>query len=191
MVVLQRLDHRSGVEPEDLRQVGAGDPPILPSQDGPLLQVGEEVPGPVDLVLGHELAAEVGDPDHQVPALLDVEQRPRINAAIPMDAEVGVGHLHEGVVLGRLDVPVCRVQHLAGDQRFVDDVGQVDGEVRAAARIQEVHAGGGHDPLVEVGAAPVVPDVVGPERGHGNPENLGAGQLRLGDPDTGLRCGHN
>ena len=49
VVVLQRLDHRAGVEPQHPRQPGALDPPLLPRRDRLLLEVGEHVPGPVDL----------------------------------------------------------------------------------------------------------------------------------------------
>ena len=69
VVVLQRLDHRAGVEPEHLGEVCAGDPPLLPGGDGLLLQVGEHVPGPVDLDLGDEFPAQV--------AIRSTRSRPR------------------------------------------------------------------------------------------------------------------
>ena len=50
--MLQRLDHGAGVEPQDLGELGALDPPLLPRQDGLLLEVGDHVPGPVDLDRG-------------------------------------------------------------------------------------------------------------------------------------------
>ena len=49
VVVLQRLDDGAGVQPQHPGEPGALDPPLLPRRDGLLLQVGEHVPGPVDL----------------------------------------------------------------------------------------------------------------------------------------------
>ena len=62
---------------------------------------------------------------------------------------------------------------------------------QAGAAVEEVHARRGHDALVEVRAAAVVPDVVGAEVERGDPEDLGPRELRLGHPDAGLRGGHD
>ena len=59
VVVLQRLDHRAGVEPEHLGEVGALTPPLLRESDGLLLELREQVPGPVDLDLGNQFPAQV------------------------------------------------------------------------------------------------------------------------------------
>ena len=60
---------------------------------------------------------------------------------------------------------------------------------QAAAAVEEVDARRGHDALVEVRAAAVVPDVVEADVERGNPEDLGPRELGLGDPDAGLRGG--
>ena len=126
VVVLQRLDHGAGVEPQDLRQVGACDPPLLPRRDGLLLEVGEHVPGPVDLDLGDQLAAQAGDPLDQVAAPLDAVEGAGVHPPVLVDLEVGVGGLQQGVVLGGLDVPVRGVQDLPRDQGLEDGVGRGD-----------------------------------------------------------------
>ena len=61
----------------------------------------------------------------------------------------------------------------------------------AGTGVEEVRARRGHDALVEVGAAAVVADVVEADVEVGDPEDLGLGQLGLGDPDPGLRRGHD
>ena len=82
MVVLQRLDHGAGVEPQDLRQVGALDPPLLPRRDGLLLEVGEHVPGPVDLELWDQVVAQGGDPLDQLVAPLDAVERAGVDPPV-------------------------------------------------------------------------------------------------------------
>ena len=62
---------------------------------------------------------------------------------------------------------------------------------QAAAAVEEVHAGRGHDALVEVRAAAVVPDIIEADVELGNPEDLGPRELRLGHPHAGLRRGHD
>ena len=62
---------------------------------------------------------------------------------------------------------------------------------QAGTAIEEVRARRGHDALVEVRAAAVVADVVEADVEVGNPEDLGLRQLGLGDPDPGLRRGHD
>ena len=84
--MLQRHDHRAGVEPEHLGEVGAGDAPLLPREDSLLLEVGEEVPGPVDLDLGDELLAQLRDPLDQVMAPLDAVEGAGIHAPALVDA---------------------------------------------------------------------------------------------------------
>ena len=106
VVVLQRHDHRAGVEPQHLRQVGALDPPLLPRRDGLLLEVGEHVPGPVDLDLGDQLLAQLRDPLDQVVAPLDGVEGAGVHPPVLVHPEVGVGGLQQGVVLRGLDVPV-------------------------------------------------------------------------------------
>ena len=56
--MLQRDDHRAGVEPEDLGQVGAADPPLLARGRRLLLEVGEHVLGPVDLDARDQVLAQ-------------------------------------------------------------------------------------------------------------------------------------
>ena len=106
VVVLQRLDHRTGIEPQHLREVGALNAPLLACGDRPLLEVGEHVPGPVDLDLRDELLAQLRDPLHQVMAPLHRVEGAGVDPPVLVHAEVGVGGLEHGVVLRRLDVPV-------------------------------------------------------------------------------------
>ena len=83
------------------------------------------------------------------------------------------------------------VQDLPGRQGLVDGVGRGDDPPQAAAAVEVVGARRGHDALVEVGAAAVVAKVVEGDVEVGDPEDLGLGQLGLGDPDPGLRRGHD
>ena len=96
-------------------------------RDGPLLEVGEHVPGPVDLDLRDQVLAEVLDPLDQVVPPLDGVEGAGVHPPVLVHAEVGVGGLHQGVVLGGLDVPVAGVEDLPGGQGLEDGVGQVDG----------------------------------------------------------------
>ena len=140
VVVLQRLDHRAGVEPQHLRQVGALDPPLLPRRDGLLLEVGEHVPGPVDLERRDQVAAQGGDPLDQVAAPLDGVEGAGVHAPVLVHQEVGVGGLEQGVVLRGLDVPVPGVQDLPGHQGLVDGVGRGDEPPQAGTAVEEVGA---------------------------------------------------
>ena len=62
---------------------------------------------------------------------------------------------------------------------------------RPAPRVEEVDARRGHDALVEVRAAAVVPDIIDADHERGDPEDLGPRELRLGHPDAGLGGGHD
>ncbi len=135
VVVLQRHDHGAGVEPQHLGQVGAGDPPLLARRDGPLLEVGEHVPGPVDLDLGDQLPAQLGDPDRPGRGRARRCRGPGVHPAVLVHPEVGVGGLEQGVVLGGLDVPVRGIQDLPRDQGLEDGVGQVDVLVSAGTAV--------------------------------------------------------
>ena len=63
--------------------------------------------------------------------------------------------------------------------------------VSADTAVEEVDAGRRHDALVEVRAAAVVPDVVEADVERRHPEDAGPRELGLGDPDAGLRRGHD
>ena len=49
VMAVRRARHGAGVQLQHLRQVVAAHPPLPTCRDGPLLQVGEHVPRPVDL----------------------------------------------------------------------------------------------------------------------------------------------
>ena len=140
VVVLQRDDHRARVEPEGLRQVGAGDAPLLPREDGALLEVGDHVPCPIDLDARDQVAAQLRDALDQVVTPLDGVQGAGVHPAVLVHAEVGVGGRHQDVVLGGLDVEVAAVEDLSGGQGLEDDVGQVDHLPQAGAAVEEVGA---------------------------------------------------
>ena len=130
-----------------------------------------------------------------VAAPLDAVERAGVHPPVLVHHEVGVGGLEQGVVLGGLDVPVPGVQDLPGHQGLVDGIGRGDDPQsvprQAGTGVEEVRARRGQDALVEVRAAAVVADVVEADVERGNPEDLGLGQLGLGDPDAGLRRGHD
>ena len=96
------------------------------ADDRLLLEVGEHVPGPVDLERRDQVAAQGGDPLDQLARPLDRVERAGVDAPVLVHQEVGVGGLQQGVVLRRLDVPVLGVQDLPGHQGLVDGVGRVD-----------------------------------------------------------------
>ncbi len=164
VVALQRLDHRTRVESEDARQPGALDAPRLPGRDGLLFEVGQHVAGPVDLEGLGQVAAQAGDPCDDRSGATDGVERSGVDASGLMDGEVGVGGLHDRVVLGGLDVVMPGIEVLAGDQREEDRVGGVDGPergpVEAGPAVEEVGAGIGQDAPVEVGAATIVANIV-------------------------------
>ena len=118
-------------------------------------------------------------------------ERPGVRPAGLVDLEIRFGGLEQGIVLGCLNVPISRVEHLPGGERLEDRIGQVHILDQGAATVKVVHARGGEDALVEVRAAAVVPDVIGAEHDRGNPENLGPRELRLGDPDARLGGGND
>ncbi len=195
MVMLQRLHHRPGIEPQHLRQVRARNPPLLPGRDRPLLQVRQHVPRPLHLDLGHQVSAHAGDPVHQVPPALHGIKRPGVHPSILMDREIGVRRFEQDVILRPLHLPVRRVQRLPGQQRLIDRIRRVDRAPRvspeAGTGVEKVGAGGGHDALVEVGTAAVVPDVVEPHIERRQPQHLRLGQLRLGHPHPRLSRRHH
>ena len=51
--------------------------------------------------------------------------------------------------------------------------------------VEEIHARGGHDALVEVRAAAVMAKIVEAYVERGDPEELGPCEFRLGHPDAG------
>ena len=108
-----------------------------------------------------------------------------------MHLEVGIGCHEQGVVLGGLDVALPGIEDLPRDQGLEDDIGQGDVLPQAATAVEEVHARRGHDALVEVRAAAVVPDIIDADVESGNPEDLGPRELRFGHPDAGLGGGHD
>ncbi len=95
------------------------------------------------------------------------------------------------VVLGGLDVPVPRIQHLPRGQRLEEGLTQVDILPQAGTGVEKVHAVDGHDAFVDIRAAAVVSDIIGANHQRGDPENLGPGELCFGHPHTGLGSGHD
>ena len=91
-------------------------------------------------------------------APLDAVERAGVDPPLLVHPEVGVGGPQQGVVLGRLDVPVAGVEDLPGHQGLEDRIGRGDEPPQAGTAVEEVDAGRRHDALVEVGAAAVVPD---------------------------------
>ena len=117
------------------------DAPLLPRRDGLLLEVGEHVPGPIDLDPGDQLLAQLRDPLDQVVPPLDAVEGAGVHSPVLVHLEVGVGGLEQGVVLGGLDVPVPGVQDLPRDQGLEDGVGQWRRICpHAGTAVEEVHA---------------------------------------------------
>ncbi len=189
--MLQRLDHRAGIEPEHPREPGALHPPLLPRRHRLLLEVGEHVARPVDLVRLSQVAAQAGDPPEDVASASDHVKCAGIEAPVLVNHEVGVGGLHERVILGGLNVPLAGVQKLSRDQRLVEGIGQGKKSSHAGTAVEEVHARGSLYSLVEVRTAAVVADIVEGDVERRYPEELGLRQLGLGDPDPGLRRRHD
>ena len=124
---------------------GALDPPLLPRRDGLLLEVGEHVPGPVDLERpGPGRGSGVAIRSTRSCAPLDPVERAGIHPPVLVHHEVGVGGLEQGVVLRRLDVPVPGVQDLPGHQGLVDGIGRGDDpqgvSPQAGTGVEEVRA---------------------------------------------------
>jgi len=82
-----------------------------------------------------------GDTDDQLAAPVDRIEGTGVHAPMLVATEVGVSGLHQGVVLGRLDVPVRRVEYLAGDQGLEDGVGRGDGPGQPATGVEELTLG--------------------------------------------------
>ena len=80
VIVLERDDHRERVQPQDPREAGARDPPRLTRGGGLLLEVGEQVPGPLDFDDRDQLVAQAGDPLDQVASPLDAVEGSGIHA---------------------------------------------------------------------------------------------------------------
>ena len=126
VIVLQRDDHRAGVEPQDLGEVGAVDAPRFARGGGLLLEVGDHVPGPIDLDPGDQVPAQLRDPLDQVVPPLDAVEGAGVHSPILVHLEVGVGGHEQGVVLRGLDVPLPGIQDLPRDQGLEDGIGQGD-----------------------------------------------------------------
>ena len=191
MIVLERDNDRAGVEAKNLGEIGTVKPPQFAGGGGLLLEVGDHVSCPIDLVGRDEILAHLQDPLDQVVAALDRVEGAAVHSAELVYEEVGVGRLKQDVVLRGLDVELTGIEVLPGGQRLEDDIGEVDVLPEAGAGLVEVRAVYGHDALVEVGAAAVVPDIVVADHERGNPEDLGPGQLGFGHPHTGLGGRYN
>ena len=130
--MLERDDHRARVKPEDLREVGAVHAPRLARGGGLLLEVGDEVPGPIDLDPGDQLLAQLRDPLDQVVPPLDGVEGAGIHSPILVHLEIGIGGHGQRVVLGGLDVGLPGIEDLPRDQGLEDDIGR--GDVSATGR---------------------------------------------------------
>ena len=122
MIVLQRDNHGSGVEAENLGQVSAVKSPHFAGGGGLLLEVGDDVSRPIDLVGGDQIFAHLQDPLDQVVAALDGIKSAAIHSSVLVHQEVGVGCLKQDVVLRGLDVVLTGVEVLPRGQRLEDDV---------------------------------------------------------------------
>ena len=91
MIMLERNHDGPWVKPEHLREIGAVDSPLFARPCRLLLEIGDHVPGPIDLVPRHELPAQIGDSLDQVMPALDGVKRAGVHASILMDLEIGVG----------------------------------------------------------------------------------------------------
>ena len=76
-------------------------------------------------------------------------------------------------------------------ERLKVGVSQVDDLPQAGTGVEKVHAVDGHDALINIRAAAIVPDIIGAHHERWNPEDLGSCELRFGDPHTGLGGGHD
>ena len=75
LVWLERYNDCAGVEAQGLGEVSATDAPQLACGDGSLLDVGDHISGPIDLVGGNELAAQFCNSLHQVMTTFDGVER--------------------------------------------------------------------------------------------------------------------
>ena len=191
MIVLERDDHRTRVKPENLGEIRALNTPCFPRRGGLLREVGDEVSGPIDLDLGNQLLAQLRDPLDQIVPSLDGVERTGIHSPILVHHEIGIGRHGQRIVFGDLDVGLHGSEVLPRDQGLEDDVGRGDVLDQAATAVEEVHAGRGHDALVEVGAAAVVPEIIEADVERGDPEHLGPCELGFGHPHAGLRGRHD
>ena len=162
------------VEPQHLGQVGALHPPFLPAHHGLLFEIGEHVAGPLHLHQGDQLPAQLRDALHQVAAAFHRIKGPGVHPALLVNAKVHVGRVEQRqfVLLG-LDVPVSRVQHSPRHEWLENGIRRGEHTDQAATAIEKVQARRRHDPLVEVGAAAIVPQIVEPDVERRKPEHLG------------------
>ena len=165
--------------------------PCFARRRGLLLEVGDEVPGPIDLDLGNQLLAQLRDPLDQIVPSLDGVERTGIHSPELVHLEIGIGCHGQRVVLGGLDVGLHGVEVLPRDQGLEEDICRGDVLDQAAAAVEKVHAGRGHDALVEVRAAAIVPEIIEADVEGRDPENLGPRELGFGHPHAGLRGRHD
>ncbi len=191
VIVLHRDNNRAWVEAEDLGEIGAVEAPQFTGGGSLLLEVREDVPGPIDLVSRDKVFAHLQDAFDQPVAPLDGVEGAGIHSPILVYQEVGVGGLKQDVVLRGLDIELARIEGLPRGQRLEDDVREIHVLPEAGPRVVEVCAVDGHDTFIEIRAAAVVPDIIGANHEHRDPENLGPRELRFGDPYTGLRGRHD
>ena len=91
VIVLERDDHRTRVKPENLGEIRALDAPCFPRRGGLLLEVGDEVPGPIDLDLGDQLLAQLRDSLDQIVPSLDGVERAGIHSPKLVHLEIDIG----------------------------------------------------------------------------------------------------
>ena len=154
----------AGLEQQDLRQAGAGDPPVA---DGDLLGLPQALElglRPVDLQRGDqargqplgEVHQQLGPRDRRP----DAEQPP----ARRLEVEEGLGDREQDVVPRGLEIGLPRGDHPARRQRGEDRVGEPDGQAGPAADEEAL------PPLPEIRAREdvlldaVVPEVIDARR---------------------------
>ena len=149
--MLERLDHRAGVEPQDLGQVGAVHTPQLARRSRLLLEVEEHVPGPIDLDPGDQILAQARDPIDQVVPQLDGVESARIHSPILVAGTavkvVDTRRCHDSLVEIRAAAIVSDIIEAYIQLRNPEDLGPCE------LRFGHPHAGlgGGHHQRPGVG----------------------------------------
>ena len=156
-----------------------------------MLEVGEHVPGPIDLDPGDQILAQARDPIDQVVPQLDGVEGAGIHSPILVHPEVSIGCHEQRVVLGGLDVRLPGIQDLPRGQGLEDDIGQGLDLPQAGTAVKVVDTRRCHDSLVEIRAAAIVSDIIEAYIELRNPEDLGPCELRFGHPHAGLGGGHH
>ena len=201
MVVFQGDDDGARIEPQNLREIGAGDAPAFATDAARCSSAACSRLARSSSTAGTRSRESSSTRATSFSARSTTCRAAGVLAAMLMNVEIRVGGRQQRVIFRGLDVQSLGVERLPGCQRLKDGVRQIDGLIKAPISVEVIQIliqrparrrsaiGGIVHAEVEVRAETVVAVVQRADVEVRNPEQLRTLELRLGNPGAGLRGG--